>query len=101
MITVLQSCDYAMGSIMNPISPIDAARCAGAPQADTRLGQADIFTVQADGQAAQNDSQKAQADTKSRQADAFAPKPTSFALGLCNTRSMSRANTQQTGTNHG
>ena len=101
MSAVLQDCEYAMGAIMTPISPIDAAPCAGAPQADTRLRQADIFTVQADRQAAQSDTPKAQADTKSRQADTFAHKPTSFAPGLCNTRSMSRANTQLTGTNHG
>ena len=94
MIAVLQDCEYAMGAIMTPISPIDAAPCAAASQAD-------IFTVQADRQAAQSDTPKAQADTKSRQADAFAHKPTSFASGLCNTRSMSRANTQLTGTNHG
>ena len=101
MSAVLQDCEYAMGAIMTPISPIDAAPCAAAPQADTRLRQADIFTVQADRQAAQSDTPKAQADTKSRQADACAHKPTSFASGLCNTRSMSETKREIPETNHG
>ncbi|MGR3640414.1 hypothetical protein [Alterinioella nitratireducens] len=63
---------------------------AGASQADTRHAQADNSGGQAVTRPAQADADMRHADACRPQADADRHKPTSFAPGQCNTRSMSR-----------